>query len=91
MAKKKKAVKKKPAAKKPVKKAGGKKYIAKAPIRRLMKQEGATLVAETAVELLIEKLTAIGTDLTKAAIKDVKSDKRKRLTAADIIAASRKM
>ena len=88
MAKKKAA--KKPAKKAPAKK-GGKKYIAKAPIRRLMKNEGATLVAETAVELLIEKLTAIGTDLTKLAIKDVKTDKRKRLTAADIIAASRKM
>lgn len=56
-----------------------------------MKQEGATLVAETAVELLIEKLTAIGTDLTKLAIKNVKTDKRKRLTVADIISASRKM
>ena len=85
MAKKKTTKKKAPA------KKGGKKYIAKAPIRRLMKNEGATLVAETAVELLIEKLTAIGTDLTKLAIKDVKADKRKRLTAADIIAASRKM
>ena len=87
---KKKTAKKKSAKKAPAKK-GGKKYIAKAPIRRLMKNEGATLVAETAVELLIEKLTAIGTDLTKLAIKDVKTDKRKRLTAADIIAASRKM
>ena len=78
---KKKATKKKPA----------KKYIAKAPIRRLMKNEGATLVAETAVELLIDKLTAIATNVTKTAIKDVKSDKRKRLTANDIIAASRKV
>jgi histone H3/H4 len=50
-----------------------------------MKNEGATPVGETAVELLIDKLTAIGTDLTKIAIKDVKTDKRKRLTAANIV------
>ncbi len=49
MAKKKAAPAKKKA-------SGVKKYIAKAPIRRLMKDEGAKLVAEAAVDLLINKL-----------------------------------
>jgi len=66
-----------------------KKYIAKAPIRRLMKDEGAKLVAEAAVDLLIEKLEKTATDVTKAAIKNVKTDKRKRLTAPDIQLATR--
>jgi histone H3/H4 len=64
-------------------------YIAKAPIRRLMKNEGASLVAEAAVDVLIDELTKIGTKVTKAAVKYVKGDKRKRITGADIIAAQR--
>ncbi len=84
MAKKKKPAKKKPATKKPATRST---YIAKAPIRRLMKDEGAGLVAEDAVVLLIEELTKVGKDLTKKAVKIVKDDKRKRVTAADIIAA----
>lgn len=59
-------------------------YIAKAPIRRLMKAEGANLVAEDAVELLISKLTDAAQDITKKAVKLVKDEKRKRVTAADI-------
>jgi len=66
-----------------------KKYIAKAPIRRLMKDEGAKLVAEAAVDLLISKLEKTATDVTKAAIKIVKADKRKRLTAPDVQMATR--
>ncbi len=83
----------KPAAKKkaaPAKKAAGGKrggYIAKAPIRRLMKNEGAELVAESAVTLLIAQLEMKGDAITKEAIKLVKADKRKRVTAADITAA----
>ncbi|MHA1720579.1 MAG: histone-like protein [Promethearchaeota archaeon] len=61
-------------------------YIAKAPIRRLMKNEGAGLVAENAVVLLIEQLTKEAKRVTKAAVKLVKVDKRKRVTAADITA-----
>jgi len=66
-----------------------KKYIAKAPIRRLMKDEGAKLVAEAAVDLLISKLEQTATDVTKEAIKIVKADKRKRLTAPDVQMATR--
>lgn len=82
------AKKKKPATKKK-KTSGRSSYIAKAPIRRLMKSEGAKLVAETAVIALIEKLTKLGTSLTKSAITYVKSDKRKRITGNDIVVAQR--
>ena len=81
MAKKKKSA--------PKKTKGRSSYIAKAPIRRLMKNEGASLVAEAAVDVLIDELTKIGKDVTKAAVKYVKGDKRKRITGADIIAAQR--
>ena len=47
-------------------------FIAKAPIRRLMKAEGAGLVAESAVELLIKKLTDVATEITKKAVKAAK-------------------
>jgi histone H3/H4 len=62
-------------------------YIAKAPIRRLMKAEGANLVAEDAVELMIVKLTECAQEVTKKAVKLVKDEKRKRVTASDIMAA----
>jgi histone H3/H4 len=84
----------KPAAKAaaPKKKAGERStYIAKAPIRRLMKNEGAGLVSEAAVGVLIAKLTKVGTELTKAAVKYAKDDKRKRITGSDVIAAERKL
>ncbi len=87
MAKKKKAAPAKKKAAAPKKAGTRSTYIAKAPIRRLMKEEGAGLVAEDAVILLIEELTKVGKDLTKKAVKIVKDDKRKRVTAADIIAA----
>ena len=77
--------KKKPAKKKAAGKARSA-YIAKAPIRRLMKNEGAGLVAEDAVILLIEELTKAAKEVTKEAVKLVKGDKRKRVTAADIAA-----
>ena len=38
---------------------------------------------------LIKQLEKVGSDVTKAAIKNVKADKRKRLTAEDIISATR--
>jgi DNA-binding protein len=86
MAKKKSAAKKTTAPKKKGGAATRSSYIAKAPIRRLMKSEGAGLVAEDAVTLLIEKLTEAAIDVTKKAVKMVKDEKRKRVTAADITA-----
>jgi len=64
-------------------------FIAKAPIRRLMKNEGANLVAEKAVDLLIEKLTDLATKVTKNAIKMMKEDNRKRVTSSDVKMAER--
>ncbi len=80
--------KKKPAAKKPAAKKGDG-YIAKAPIRRLMKKEGADLVAAEALDKLITFLEKSAADATKAAIAVCKGDKRKRVTAADIRNATR--
>ncbi|HUW91397.1 MAG TPA: histone [Candidatus Nanopelagicaceae bacterium] len=77
----------------PAKKAPAKKkaegYIAKAPIRRLMKKEGADLVAADALDKLIGYLENAAADATKEAIKITKADKRKRVTAADIRKATR--
>ena len=59
-------------------------FISKAPVRRLMKNEGASLVSDDAVEILIKKIEEHGIFLTKKAITLVKDEKRKRLTADDI-------
>ena len=64
-------------------------YIAKAPIRRLMKKEGADLVAADALDKLIGYLESSAANATKEAIKVCKEDKRKRVTAADIRDATR--
>ncbi|MFX0042251.1 MAG: histone-like protein [Candidatus Hodarchaeota archaeon] len=77
--------KKKPAPAK--KKAEG--YIAKAPIRRLMKKEGADLVAAEALDKLIDFLEKSAATATKEALKVCKTDKRKRITAADVRNATR--
>lgn len=71
----------------PAKKSEG--YIAKAPIRRLMKKEGADLVAADALDKLIGYLEKEAANATKEAIKITKADKRKRVTAADIRKATR--
>ncbi|MFX1469297.1 MAG: histone-like protein [Promethearchaeota archaeon] len=81
------------AKKAPAKKAPAKKkaegYIAKAPIRRLMKKEGADLVAAEALDKLIGFLESSAAEATKNAIKICKADKRKRVTSADIRNATR--
>lgn len=88
MAKKKAKPKAKPKASKS---AGSPEFIAKAPIRRLMKNQGANLVAEDAVLTLIGNLESFGADVTKAAMKLAKEDKRKRVTADDVSAAAKAM
>jgi len=80
--------KKKAPAKAPAKKKS-EGYIAKAPIRRLMKKEGADLVAAEALDKLIGYLEGAAAETTKEAIKVCKADKRKRVTAADIRNATR--
>ncbi|MCK4282562.1 MAG: NFYB/HAP3 family transcription factor subunit [Candidatus Lokiarchaeota archaeon] len=76
------------AKKEPAKKKGAV-YIAKAPIRRLMKSQGAKLVAAEALNKLIGYLEKAAADITKESIKLTKADKRKRITALDIRNATR--
>jgi histone H3/H4 len=71
------------------KKAKSETYIAKAPIRRLMKKEGADLVAAAALDKLIEFLEAKAAEATKEAHKICKVEKRKRISAADVRNATR--
>ena len=78
-----------PTAAKPKAAKKGEGYIAKAPIRRLMKKEGADLVAAEALDKLIDYLEKAASNATKEAIKICTADKRKRVTAADIRNASR--
>ena len=66
----------------PAKKSKG--YFSKAPVRRLMKKEGADLVADAAIERLIDYLEKQAAAIIKDAIKLVKADKRRRITAEDI-------
>lgn len=67
------------------------KFISKAPIRRLMKSQGASLVAEDAVVGLVDYLGKFGMEVTKAAIDVAKKDKRKKVTADDVEAAAKGM
>ncbi|MFX1497121.1 MAG: histone-like protein [Promethearchaeota archaeon] len=67
----------------------GETYIAKAPIRRLMKKEGADLVAAEALDKLIVFLEKKAAETTKKALDICKKDKRKRVTAADVRNATR--
>jgi histone H3/H4 len=66
-----------------------KSFISKAPVRRLMKVEGADLVSEDALVLMISKLEEIATATTKKAMSLVKDEKRKRLTGPDISMAAK--
>jgi histone H3/H4 len=72
-----------------VKKTKAESYIAKAPIRRLMKKEGADLVAAEALDKLIGFLEKKAAEATKMSLEVCKKDKRKRVTAADIRNATR--
>jgi len=64
-------------------------FIAKAPIRRLMRSEGAYLVAEEAVEYLVEYLSKHGGDITKKALEHAEKDGRKKVTGGDIYAVAK--
>ena len=89
MAKKKSTATKKKASKKKVSKPKTKSskkgsFFSKAPIRRLMKNEGASLVSDEAIILLIDQLESQAMKTTKKALSLVKDEKRKRVTADDI-------
>ena len=54
------------------------------PIRKLMKQQGATIVARDAVDLLINHLGKTASNITEGAIQFTMHSKRKKITKDDI-------
>ncbi len=57
------------------------------PIRRLMKQEGASIVARDAVDLLIDHLEKKAESLTSSAKKFTMHANRKKITKNDLLLA----
>jgi histone H3/H4 len=70
-------------------KAMKKLFLTRTPVRRLMKDEGAKLVSDEALDLMISKLEELAIKTTKKAMELVKDEKRRRLTADDITWASK--
>lgn len=66
-----------------------KKYISKAPIRRLMKDEGCNFVSNDVIDMLINQLKEVASEVTRKAISNVILDNRKRITGRDIREAIR--
>jgi histone H3/H4 len=62
-------------------------YISWSPIRRLMKHNGAVIVARDAVDELINWLTESAEKLTKTALRLTKHAGRKKVTRDDILLA----
>jgi len=62
-------------------------YISWSPIRRLMKHNGAIIVARDAVDELIDWLTRSAEKITKTALNLTKHSKRKKVTREDILLA----
>ncbi|MCK4383471.1 MAG: NFYB/HAP3 family transcription factor subunit [Candidatus Lokiarchaeota archaeon] len=65
----------------------GSEYISWSPIRRLMKHNGAVIVARDAVNELVEWLGSSAEKLTKTALQLTKHGKRKKITRDDILLA----
>ncbi len=59
-------------------------FIAKAPMRRLMRTQGAEIVGKDALGLLIKEVEKAGQDITKIALGVVKDQDRKKITAEDV-------
>ena len=57
------------------------------PVRKLMKKQGATIVAREAVDLLIENLESVSESLTKKALAFAEHAKRKKITKDDMLLA----
>jgi histone H3/H4 len=64
-------------------------FISKAPIRRLMKDQGAFLVADEAVEFMIDHLQKLGIAITKKAVENVEKAGLKKLMSIDVLSASK--
>jgi len=65
----------------------GSEYISWSPIRRLMKHNGALIVARDAVDELVDWLGTSAEKLTKTALQLTKHSKRKKITRDDILLA----
>ncbi|MFO7795508.1 MAG: histone [Promethearchaeati archaeon] len=57
------------------------------PIRRLMKQQGASIVARDAVDLLIDHLEKTARNLTEQAKQFTMHANRKKITKNDLLLA----
>jgi histone H3/H4 len=62
-------------------------YISWSPIRRLMKHNGAVIVARDAVNELVDWMSASAVTITKSALTLTKHGKRKKITRDDILLA----
>ncbi|MFX0047212.1 MAG: histone-like protein [Candidatus Hermodarchaeota archaeon] len=62
-------------------------YISWSPIRRLMKHNGAIIVARDAVDELVDWMSASAVKITKSALTLTKHGKRKKVTRDDILLA----
>lgn len=62
-------------------------YISWSPIRRLMKHNGAIIVARDAVDELVDWMGMAAEKITKAALSLTKHAKRKKVTRDDILLA----
>ncbi len=62
-------------------------YISWSPIRRLMKHNGAVIVARNAVNELVDWMSASAVTITKSALTLTKHGKRKKITRDDILLA----
>lgn len=65
----------------------GPEYFSWTPIRRLMKNGGATIVARDAVDVLIDWLRVSSKKITENALKLTKHANRKKITKDDILFA----
>jgi len=70
-----------------MKKMAGSEYISWSPIRRLMKHNGAVIVARDAVNELVSWMGSSAEKLTKTALTLTKHSKRKKITRDDILLA----
>ena len=62
-------------------------YISWSPIRRLMKHNGAIIVARDTVDELVDWMGQAATTITKTALTLTKHAKRKKVTRDDILLA----
>lgn len=60
------------------------KYISWSPIRRLMKERGASQTSRDALDQLIEYLERSSEEITSAALRLAKNSGRKKVTREDI-------